>query len=309
MTPRVENDKAQRQPELHSQPRSEASVLSWIALHPAQFALQVVRAFMSHQGFLLAGAVAYYTLLSIVPLFSLFLVALSRLVDEQQLLSMIEGLLNLMLASEVPALTSQFQDFLDHSTVISGFGIVVMLVSSSLAFGVLEKCMAVIFFHRAQVGTRPFFVSVAMPYVFIVVLGVGLLVVTVVGTIVQASHIPAIDSSGLLLYGLGVLGLMLLLSAVYFVIPVGRLSFKHALLGGVSAGLLWEIARHLMVWYFRTLSTVNLVYGTFATAVLALLSLEVAAVIFLLGAQVIAEFERLMWNGIPDHGAPDPSRA
>ena len=37
---------------------------------------------------------------------------------------------------------------------------------------------------------------------------------------------------------------------------------------------------------------VNLIYGSFATAVVALLSIEVAAVILLLGAQVIAELER-----------------
>jgi uncharacterized BrkB/YihY/UPF0761 family membrane protein len=67
---------------------------------------------------------------------------------------------------------------------------------------------------------------------------------------------------------------------------------RHALLGGIVAAVLWEIARHILVWYFSTLSFVNVIYGSLGTAVVILLSLEVASIILLLGAQVIAEFER-----------------
>jgi len=75
--------------------------------------------------------------------------------------------------------------------------------------------------------------------------------------------------------------------------PVGNLSLRHALVGGITAGILWELARRLLVWYFANLSMVNMVYGSLATAIVALLSLEVAAMILLFGAQVIAEYERL----------------
>ena len=95
-----------------------------------------------------------------------------------------------------------------------------------------------------------------------------------------------------LIYLLGVLGETLLLTSLYLVMPVGRLALRHALMGGVTAVLLWEISRHLLVWYFSTLSFVSVVYGSLATAIVALLSLEVAGMILLLGAQVIAEFER-----------------
>jgi uncharacterized BrkB/YihY/UPF0761 family membrane protein len=76
------------------------------------------------------------------------------------------------------------------------------------------------------------------------------------------------------------------------------LSLRHALLGGVTATVLWEISRHLLVWYFSTLSLVNVIYGTFATAIIILLSLEVAAIILLFGAQVISEYER--FGAAPD---------
>jgi len=47
-----------------------------------------------------------------------------------------------------------------------------------------------------------------------------------------------------------------------------------------------------LVWYYSVISMVNLIYGSFATSVVALLSTEAVALILLLGAQVIAELER-----------------
>jgi YihY family inner membrane protein len=84
--------------------------------------------------------------------------------------------------------------------------------------------------------------------------------------------------SGALLYLLGLVGEILVLTSIYMVMPVGRLSLSHALVGGVTAALLWEVARHVLVWYFSTLSKVNVVYGSMSTA---------------FGAQVIAEYERV----------------
>jgi len=54
--------------------------------HPGAFALQILKGFRANQGLLLAGAVAYYALLSIVPLLILIVIALSHFVDQTELL-------------------------------------------------------------------------------------------------------------------------------------------------------------------------------------------------------------------------------
>jgi membrane protein len=79
--------------------------------------------------------------------------------------------------------------------------------------------------------------------------------------------------------------------------PVGRPSLRHALIGAVAAALLWEVSRRVLVWYFLTLSQIGVVYGSLTTAIAVLLSLEVAATLLLLGAQVIAEYERFCAEG------------
>ena len=96
-----------------------------------------------------------------------------------------------------------------------------------------------------------------------------------------------------MLYLAGVTGEILIISAIYYFMPVCRISLSHALIGGTTAGLLWEIIRHGLAWYFTTLSQVSVVYGSLTTAIIVLLSLEIAAALLLLGAQVIAEYERV----------------
>ena len=70
-----------------------------------------------------------------------------------------------------------------------------------------------------------------------------------------------------------------------------RISIRCALDGGVTATVFWEIIRYILIWYYSTLSLVNVIHGFLPPAVVALLSLEIAVIVLFLGAQVIAEFE------------------
>lgn len=279
--------------------------------HPLAFALQVLQAFRANQGLLLAGGVAYYALLSIVPLLILTVIALSHLVDQEALLATLSHYLAWLLPGQSQALVAELANFLAHRDVLGWVLLASMLFFSSLAFTVLENAMSVIFHHRVAIRRRHFLVSAVLPYAYILCLGVGLLAVTVVAGGLQAVgreqlHFLhqdwALDGlSAALLYLLGFAGEVLLLASVYMVMPVGRLSLGHALVGALAAAVLWEITRRVLVWYFVTLSQIGLVYGSLTTAIAVLLSLELAATLLLLGAQVIAEVERAGMAG--DHSA------
>jgi len=270
--------------------------------HPAAFALQVLRGFRANQGLLLAGAVAYYALLSIVPLLILAVIALSHVVDQAELLRTIGRYLEWLVPGQAQAIVAELAGFVAHRDVMGWVLAATMLFFSSLAFTVLESALSVIFLHRVVARKRHFLVSAVMPYCFILILGLGLLVATLVAGSLQAMGEHRVDAvwrqwspegvSSALLYGLGLAGEIFVLTAVYMVMPVGRPSLQHALIGAVSAALLWEVSRHALVWYFSTLSQISTVYGSLTTAIAALLSLELGATLLLLGAQVISEYER-----------------
>ena len=271
--------------------------------HPGSFLLQTLKGFKANQGLLLAGAVAYYALLSIVPLLILTVIALSQLIDQNELLATIGRYLEWLVPSQSRPIVNELANFLDTRQGIGWLLFATMIFFSSLAFTVLENAMSVIFLHRVVARKRRFIFSVLIPYAYILSLGAGLLLVTLVAGSLQAVGKESVELfghqwslsgfSGLLLYLLGFAGEVFVLTSVYLVMPAGRLAWRHALIGGVTAAVLWEITRHVLVWYFATLSQVTIVYGSLTTAIVVLLSLEIAATLLLFGAQVISEYERL----------------
>jgi len=271
--------------------------------HPWDFAWQAIKGFRANQGLLLAGAVAYYALLSIVPLLILIVFALSQVIDQRELLSTIGRYLEWLVPGQARAIVGELAKFLDKREGVGWLLFATMIFFSSLAFTVLENAMSVIFLHRVVERKRRFIFSVLIPYVYILSLGIGLLLVTLVSGSLQAVGKESVDLfgrqwslsgfSGLLLYLLGFAGEVFVLTSVYLVMPAGRLAWRHALIGGVTAAILWEITRHVLVWYFATLSQVTIVYGSLTTAIVVLLSLEIGATLLLFGAQVISEYERL----------------
>ena len=269
---------------------------------PGKFFLRVLIGFQRNQGLLLAGAVAYYTLLSIIPMLALILVGLSHFVEEKQLYDTILTNLKLVIPQHAELVAGQVWEFFARRQLVGIFGILFMLFFSSLAFTVLENAMAVIFSHRARRHRRHFLISAIIPYAYIVLMGIGLLLVTLISGALGAlpdRHVVlfGIDlsmeyTSRIGLYFSGMFGMIAILTSLYLVMPVGHVSVRYALAGGITASILWEVVRHILVWYYTNISLVNVIYGSLATAVVALLSIEIAVIILLFGAQVIAEFER-----------------
>jgi len=272
-----------------------------IVRRPGKFFLRVLTGFKRNQGLLLAGAVAYYTLLSVIPMLALILVGLSHFIEEEQLYNTILSNLKLVIPAYAESVTDQVWGFLARRQLVGIIGILFMLFFSSMAFTVLENAMAIIFSHRARKHRRHFLISAIIPYAYIFLLGIGVLVITIVAGALGAlsdKHLILLGwdlslagTSRLMLYLSGMAGMVIMLTSLYLVMPLGRIPVRYALAGGVTAAVLWEIIRHILVWYYSNISLVNVIYGSLATAVVALLSIEIAVIILLLGAQVIAEFE------------------
>jgi len=108
-----------------------------VLMHPGAFALQVIKAFRANQGQLLAGAVAYYTLLSIVPLLILVVIALSHVIDQAVLLETLRRALEWVVPGQSKAVVQELAAFLAHRDVLGWVLLGTMLVFSSLAFTVL----------------------------------------------------------------------------------------------------------------------------------------------------------------------------
>ena len=284
-------------------PQRHHSPAVQVLANPLGFVLRVLKNFQAHRGLLLAGAIAYYALISLVPLLILSVIVLSRLVSPDQLLDTLGRYLDWMVPSQSAAVLDELSRFLEQQVAIGTVMLGTLIFFSSVTFSAMNQAMGVIFGHRNGADQRSSLFSLLLPYAFVGLLGIGLLAVTLISVGVQtrvpdsvsiAGHIWHLQGvSGTIFHLLGLTTEALMIAAIYHFLPVGRVPIRYALVGGIAATALWEVIRHVLVWYFSSLSNASVVYGSLTSAIAILLSFELAATLLLLGAEVIAEYERL----------------
>ena len=106
---------------------------------PLAFSLQVLRAFQANQGLLLAGAVAYYALLSIVPLLILVVIVLSNVIDQTDLLATVRGALEYIVPGQSNEMMLELRAFLKTGAAVGWVLFGTLLFFSSLGFKVLDS--------------------------------------------------------------------------------------------------------------------------------------------------------------------------
>ncbi|WP_412480053.1 YihY/virulence factor BrkB family protein [Azonexus sp. IMCC34839] len=267
---------------------------------------QTLGSFQRNQCLLLAGAIAYYGLLSVIPLLVLSALAVAHFVEPAVFLQAAGPFLEWLAPSQSAALLADIAGVLERRGTLSLVLLGTMLFFSAMAFSAVDKAMSVIFAHRAEANRRHTLVSLILPYGFVCLLGLALLVLTGISLWLQGAEYGAallaqlghgIGPFGL--YLCGVLAEVVILGLIYLLMPVGRTRFSHALVGGAVAAVCWEVARHVLLWYFTSISRAGVVYGSLTTAVVSMLGMEIAAIVLLLGAQAIAEYEKQGLSSIP----------
>ncbi|MFC4660264.1 YihY/virulence factor BrkB family protein [Cobetia amphilecti] len=279
------------------------------------FALRVIGQFIANRGVLLAGGVGYNILLSSVPLFALLCVLLTHLVDETRLMSIIAIQVQHLGPGQEDILLDAVRKLLANREVISWIGMGGLLFFAGLAFRMLEDAIALIFHQHPVIRKRSAWISALLPYAFVMVLGAGLLALTLLVALASAMNdaltlltgieLTLGDAGSEVIYLISIVGMFGLFSAIYKILPQTRVSTRRALVGGLVAATLWELTRLALSWYFTHLSFVGAVYGSLATLIVLLLGLEIGAVILLLGAQVIAELEQCSRENIRWYRTPD----
>ena len=271
------------------------------------FAWRALKAFKANQGLLLAGAVAYYALLSIVPLLILFVIALSHVIDEARAARRARRATSSgwcpgrakPLVGRARATSSQHREVMGW--VLLGDDALLQLARLHRA---RERDVGDLRPPRGEPAPPLRRLGAAAVSATSCSLGVGMLLVTLVigkparrwasATSISSATTWALGGiSGVLLYLLGVAGEVFVLTSIYLVMPVGRLKWRHALIGGVTAALLWELTRHVLLWYFaHALAGERGLRIAHRPRSWCCFRLELAAILLLFGAQVIAEYER-----------------
>ncbi len=237
-----------------------------------------------------AGSLTFTTLLALVPLLAVVLAITAAFPVFDQLTGAFERFVvgNLLPEVETGRLTHQLGGFAEKAKRLTTVGIVFLAVTSIMLMMTVDEVLNRLF----RVSRRRPLLQRLIMYWAVLSLGPVLIGASISMTsFVIGSSLGLLDLGGaartilgLLPFAFTCVALMLL----YQVVPNRHIEFRHAAIGGVFAGVLFEIAKRGFAMFIADFPTYSLIYGAFAALPLFLLWLYLSWLVVLLGAQLTA---------------------
>ncbi len=231
-----------------------------------------------------AASIAYYTLMSIIPLF-IFLFFLGMTVFHVNFESLIP---KEFLNSPLKPIFLQIEKVISNSGLVSGTAALIMLWFSRGVFLSLERSFCEILEKENPAG---FIYRHTVIVLFIFLLWV-LMFVFYSAHYLLGLLLPQLSFLSSLLVPL--LLFAILLSIYYFLLPV-NLDFPFILKVSIFVFILLALFERGFVWFILNVSKVNILYGSFAALIVFLLWIYYSATVILLGVGIIKG--KLLFSG------------
>ena len=228
-----------------------------------------------------AAALAFITMVSLVPLLAAFSFLGARWFDQKQE-STVEILSQLLPYSEATILTN-LQEFLRQAQAIRGVGFFVFILTSLAAFTSIERTINRIWNVPRQRPLRSRLLSFTLVLFWgPLVIGAAYSLLFYLNQRLSAQSLAVSLPVQLIPFTVTVVALTML----YWLVPYTRVLFRSALAGGVSAALLLEVLRQGFAIYVDQVRNISLVYGGFGLLLFFMLSIQLGWLIVLLGSEV-----------------------
>jgi len=226
-----------------------------------------------------AASIAYYTLMSIIPLF-VFLVFLGMALFHINFEAFIPvEIVN----SPLKPIFLQIKEVVNNSGIISGTAAVVMLWFSRGIFLSIERSFSEILGMENPAGFfyRHFTIILVIFLIWLLMIAFYLVKYLVALLLPKLPFVVFFTS-----FMLPILGFMFLFSIYYFLLPI-KLSAKFIFKMTFLVFLLLVLFERAFVWFIFNLSKVSILYGSFAAVVVFLLWIYYSATVLLLGVGIV----------------------
>ena len=268
------------------------------ARHVWCLVVELTRKYAEDRGPLIAAAVSFFALLSIIPLVLLGVWGLGHFLSSREAFERVVDYLEGYLPGSSRIVERYLKALVKGQRAIGWLGLTGLLWSASQGFVILELAMNL----TLRVRERRSFIASRLLGLGMILLAGGSLVLSLLIT----STLTAIRTYSLQLVGWppgqipavwSVIGAIVSVSltilsftVVYRVIPNTRVPWRSALIAGTTAGLLWEIAKRAFTHYLpqATAPAIKQVYGSVAGLIALVLWIYYSSVILVLGAELLS---------------------
>ncbi len=250
-----------------------------------RFVRFVVEHFIQDDCTYIASALAFTTLLAVVPLMSVGFAVFSSFPVFQGMSVPVQ---NFIFDNFVPAtgkvVQTYLQQFASQVSKMSIWGIAFLIISALLVMFTIERGMNKIWrVSSSRRGVTAFLLYWAILSLAPLMLGLSLAASSYVFSMPFLVEQHAISIALIISpFLLSLIGFTFL----YIVVPNCPVKFQHALWGGLFAAVLFETAKQGFAYYLSNYHTYELLYGAFATVPIFFVWVYWVWVITLLGAEI-----------------------
>ena len=263
--------------------------------------LEARRAFFVDGCMNLSAALAFYTILSLIPFLFLMVSGAAYLLGSSEAaFVMALNFFNQVFPHASSLVFEEVKNISQRAEVMGLVGFLSMIWTASLIFSSLEYAMVVVF--RAERRRHPLkgkLLSLALVPGAALIFVLSFSVTALFGFLRQKGiqfwgiDLPNSASLEILIgYFFPYAILTLTFTFTYKAIPNTPISFHHALAGGASCALLFEAAKHLFTWYIRNYGRYGMTYGGLEAMVILVLWTFYSACIVLFCAEVVSAYRR-----------------
>lgn len=277
-------------------------------LHSLHYLRFVSTRFAQDRCLTIAGSLTYTSLLAVVPLFTLTLVIAAQVPATRELILRAKALVLSVVIPEVGAgaVTDYMQQFAENAANLTTIGALMIAATALLLLFTIDEAFNDIWRTRR---TRSMIKRLAAYSLLLVVgpvlVGASLSITSYVSRWTERFGVELPWFEDVWLTIVPFLLTSAALALAYLVIPKRHVPLRHAIAGGIFAGLLFELTKHGFVAYVSRMPTYDLVYGAFASFPIFLLWLYCCWMVVLIGAEVTATFS--YFRHVDAH-RPDASR-
>jgi len=247
-----------------------------------------VEKFFADRGPHLAAMIAYFALLSLVPLtfLALALLGLADRADESSYL--VTELKTIFPEAQISQIVSVVETVQENSAELAGTGILLLLWSSLSLFSVLESAFNIVYGRPNRAFLHGKALAMVLLVSSLVVLFVGL-VAGSIGFELLNEYAPGFIGNRFIAYGLSVLlstfGVFVFLVAVYYLLTNVKHTFREVLPGALLATVVLQATFQVLPAYLRFSEQLPALRA-FAGLPILLIWLYVMANVIVFGAEV-----------------------
>lgn len=236
-----------------------------------------------------AAALTYTTILSLIPMLTVFLVVLSSIPSLTLARSKIQITLYSYLLPESSTVVTQYlNDFSEKSYNLTVIGIIFLFITSMMMLSTIEEAFNKIWqvknLRGGAMGLMRYWMVISLGPLFMgggfalfsAITSIEFLNSNIAGYSIDWSIWLKLASFGLILFGF---------TFMYWMIPNRKVPLKNAAFAGISAGILFELLKKIFGFIMQHFTSYELVYGAFAAFPIFLFWIYLSWNIVLLGVE------------------------